>query len=191
MSTNLDGPLIFDQLFTAANPGYVGFGGRTGGTTAGPLISGGAASPAGAAAAPVGSLFLLGAGRGSLLQNVDGTLGGWVTAVGAGSLAHVITGIGPGLAIPVATSGTVVLAIGTGAETNTLADPTFIGQQLAFCVDSAGDGTRAVTAASAINQAGNTVMTFGQVRDFILLQALQSGGGLQWQVIANDGVLLS
>lgn len=100
---------------------------------------------------------------------------------------------GTGVAIPVTRSATVALTIGSaGAETNSLAIPSFLGQKLMICVDTVGTGTRAITAATGpINQATNTIMTFAQSRDAILLQAIKVGGALRWQVIANDGVALS
>jgi len=94
-------------------------------------------------------------------------------------------------AIPVTRSGSVPLTIGAGAETRTLAIPTFIGQRLTIDADVIGGGSAAITAASAINQAGNTVMTFGALADFIALEAVQLGGILAWRVVANDGVALA
>lgn len=99
---------------------------------------------------------------------------------------------GTGAAIPVATSAHYDLTIGTGAETNTLAIPTAIGQRISLSAATVGmGGTRAVTAASAINQAGNTIMTFAQASDFIELTAISLNGALAWRVAANDGVALS
>lgn len=98
---------------------------------------------------------------------------------------------GTGVAIGVTRSATVLFTIGAGAETNTLAIPTFLGQRLILSTDVQGAGTRAVTSAQAFNQAGNTVMTFAQVRDFITLVAIKVGGAFRWQVSANDGVALS
>lgn len=99
---------------------------------------------------------------------------------------------GTGVAIPVTRSAYVGLTIGSaGAETNSLAIPTFLGQQMILNADTVGTGTRAVTAAQAINQAGNTIMTFGAARDMIKLEAIKVGGALRWTVMANDGVALS
>lgn len=99
---------------------------------------------------------------------------------------------GTGVAIPVTRSATVNLTIGSaGAETNTLAIPTFAGQRLILSADTVGTGTRAITCAENINQAANKVMTFAAVRDAIVLEAITVGGALRWQVAANDGVALS
>lgn len=97
---------------------------------------------------------------------------------------------GTGVAIPVTASGTVAITT-AAAETNTLADPTYAGQFLSLFVDTYAVGNRVVTAASRINQAANTIMTFGSVGDFIKLEAITIAGALKWQVVSNDGVALS
>lgn len=100
---------------------------------------------------------------------------------------------GTGVAVPVPNSwhASVPLTIGAGAETNTLAAPAFVGQVMTITADVVGAGTRAITASAAINQAGNTIMTFAQVRDSITLKGVQVAGVKVWQVISNDGVALS
>lgn len=97
---------------------------------------------------------------------------------------------GTGVAIPVTRSATVNI-VTAAAETNTLAIPTFLGQKLILNMDTRVGGDRVVTSAQAINQAGNTVMTFGAARDNIVLEAITVGGALRWQVTHNDGVALS
>ena len=97
---------------------------------------------------------------------------------------------GTGQAIPVTRSAYVGMTC-AGTETGTLADPTFLGQRLILNLDTATSGTRTVTAASAINQTGNTKMAFAQARDCIVLEAIKVGGALKWTVSANDGVALS
>lgn len=96
---------------------------------------------------------------------------------------------GTGAAIPVTTSATINI-VTAGAETNTLAIPTFLGQVLVLNV-STYVGNRVITSAQAINQAGNTVMTFGAARDCIELRSVLVGGALRWVVTGNDGVALS
>jgi len=98
---------------------------------------------------------------------------------------------GTAAAIPVTASGTLALTIASGAETNTIAAPGFRGQAMSIYADTVGGGTRAITSAVAINQAGNTVMTFAAARDYIQLEAIYTGGALVWQVVSNDGVALS
>lgn len=99
----------------------------------------------------------------------------------------------PGTAqpIPVTRSQTVMFTVGAGVETNTLAIPAFVGQKMILAVGSIAGGTRAVTAASAINVAGNTIMTFNAARDNCHLHAVRVGGVLAWEIGFNASVLLS
>ena len=110
-------------------------------------------------------------------------------ATRAAATAFTIADPGNAGAIPVTTNGVCALT-SAGAETRTLAIPTFMGQRLSIVCDTYV-GNIVVTSAQAINQAGNTVMTFGAVRDYIALEAITVGGALRWQVASNDGVALS
>jgi len=93
-------------------------------------------------------------------------------------------------AISVVSSG--VLAITqAGAETNTLAIPSFLGQKLTIFVYTDTSGARVITSAQRINQAGTTIITLTEVGDFIKLEAITIAGALRWQVVANDGAALS
>lgn len=92
-------------------------------------------------------------------------------------------------AIDVRYSGMTEL-VSAGAETRTLAAPKYPGQQCFLHMDTDG-GDIVITAASAINAAGNTIMTFADVRDNITLRGVTVGGALRWEVIANNGVALS
>lgn len=98
---------------------------------------------------------------------------------------------GTGAAIPVTGSVSIPLTIGTGAETNTLAIPTAIGQRLSLVASVAGGGTRTITASQTINQTGNTKMAFTQLADWIVLEGVSIAGALRWRVASNDGVTLS
>jgi len=95
-----------------------------------------------------------------------------------------------GTAIPVTASGSLAITQ-NGAETNTLANPMWMGQTISIFVDTDTSGARVVTAASRINQAGNTIITLSDVGDFIKLEAITIAGALRWQVVANDGAVLS
>lgn len=95
-----------------------------------------------------------------------------------------------GTAIPVTHSGSFPVTT-AAAETNTLADPTYLGQTISIFADTYAVGDRVITAASRINQAGNTIITLGAAGDFIKLEAITIGGALKWQVVANDGAALS
>jgi hypothetical protein len=96
-------------------------------------------------------------------------------------------------AISVARGGYCELTT-TGAETRTLADPVYKGQtiDLVFITDG---GDCVITAASAINQAGNTIMTFADVGDHIrLIGAWNATDGFEWKTVAagtDNGVALS
>jgi hypothetical protein len=104
-----------------------------------------------------------------------------------------ITDPGTAEAIPVTASGTVNFTIAASAtETNTIAIPTFAGQELALNAGTVGSGgTRVVTSAQAVNQTGNNTLTFAAAADFILLKAVKIGSALRWRVAVNDGVALS
>lgn len=111
------------------------------------------------------------------------------TTTSVGPVVATIADPGDGEAIPVTGSGTVDL-VTAGAETRTLADPTFQGQELVLNMLTDG-GDCVVTAASPINQAGNDTLTFAAVRDCIHLRAINTASGLEWTVVGNDGVALS
>ena len=95
-----------------------------------------------------------------------------------------------GTAIPVTHSGSFPVTT-AAAETNTLADPTYLGQTISIFVDTDTSGARVITAASRINQTGNNTITLTEVGDFIKLEAITIAGALKWQVVANDGASLS
>lgn len=116
------------------------------------------------------------------------------------SVTNTTTSIGPDVneitdpddagAIPVTQSGTCML-VSAGAETRTLAIPTFLGQRITLTCKTYV-GNIVLTAAAAVNQTGNNTLTFGAARDTIVLQAIElNGDTLAWQVVANDGVALS
>jgi predicted RecA/RadA family phage recombinase len=109
--------------------------------------------------------------------------------VGTNALENTVTDPGDGGAIPVTASGVCAMT-SAGAETRTLAAPTYLGQQLAL-IDDTHVGNIVVTAASAVNQTGNNTLTFGAAADACLLVAMSVGGSLVWRVMGNDGVALS
>lgn len=101
---------------------------------------------------------------------------------------------GTGKAIKVQRAGIVQIATGASGETNTLAAPVKEGILLALSMKSDGGGDRVITVASAINQAGNTVITLNDTGDFILLLSVAYGstkGVYRWRVVVNDGASLS
>jgi len=78
----------------------------------------------------------------------------------------------------------------TAAETRTLPRPLGVGQDLTIVLDTDG-GDCVITAAAAINVAGNTIMTLADAGDMIRLTSVTIGGAYFWRVVANDGVALS
>lgn len=88
------------------------------------------------------------------------------------------------------TKGGVCRLVTAGAETRTLAIPTFLGQELTLQMKTDG-GDCVVTSAQAVNQTGNNTLTFNDAGDMIKLIAIDVGGALRWRVVANDGVGLS
>ena len=91
-------------------------------------------------------------------------------------------------AIPVTRSG--VCAITTaGAETRTLAIPSFVGQRITLCLNVDG-GDCVITVASAINQAGNTTITLNDIGDTVALVGILRSGARAWRVLVNDGATL-
>lgn len=113
------------------------------------------------------------------------------TAQGLINLANTLTPAATGAAISVASSGTMALILADTGETNTLAIPTFVGQQILLSVESitAAD-TRIVTSAQALNATGNTTITFALITDWVLLVAVKTNGALRWRVAGSGGVVL-
>ena len=104
-------------------------------------------------------------------------------------LANAIADPGDAGAIAVTRSGTCPL-VTAGAETRTLADPSFAGQQVSLGLKTDG-GDCVVTVASGVNVTGNNTLTFDTAGEHILLAAIEVGAALTWRVVANDGVALS
>lgn len=119
----------------------------------------------------------------------SGTIWTFNGKVAYGANAQTIADPGDSGAIAVTANGMCALT-SAGAETRTLAIPSFAGQQLAIICDTYV-GNIVITSAQAINQAGNNTMTFGVVNDSIFLVAMTIGGALRWRVVGNDGVALS
>lgn len=92
-------------------------------------------------------------------------------------------------AIPVTSTGTCAVTT-AGAETRTLAIPTFAGQRLTIvCTVYVGDAV--ITSAQAINVAGNTLITLEAAGNAIELVAVSVAGALRWRVVFNDGCTLA
>lgn len=100
-----------------------------------------------------------------------------------------LTDPGDGGAIDVDKSGYVPL-VTAGAETRTLAAPTFIGQMLILTLKTDG-GNCVVTVATTVNQTGNNTVTFADVADTIVLLGVENGSNLRWKVWSNADAALS
>lgn len=93
-------------------------------------------------------------------------------------------------AIPVTASGSVAL-VTAGAETRTLADPTFIGQSLSLYMKTDGGNCVVTSASDVTNTSGENIMTFADVGDSVILIAIEDGSDLEWRTLQNDGAALS
>ena len=98
---------------------------------------------------------------------------------------------GSGGSITATGNWTVVELVTAGAETRTLKDPVKSGQVIVLTLKTDG-GDCAVTAATACNTAGNTVITFGDAGDTVVLTSIPNGtSGYKWIITANDTAALS
>lgn len=104
-------------------------------------------------------------------------------------LQNALTDPGNAGAIPVTQSGHVPI-VTAGAETRTLAAPTFVGQELLLYMKTDG-GDGVITCATGINQAGNNTITMNDAGDSIRLVAIESGANKRWRVVYNDGCTLA
>lgn len=188
MSVNYRDQIVFLRNDAVARG--LGFGrGATdaaagGGSTGPRLIAAATLAALAAVAAPAGSFALLDDGRTAV--NTDGLATGWRSSSAA---TRTINDPGNAGAIPVLDSGSVSL-VSAGAETRTLAIPTFAGQILNLYMNTDG-GDIVVTSAAGINQAANTLITFNDIGDSLVLIGITSGGLLRWRVLQADGVVLA
>jgi hypothetical protein len=106
----------------------------------------------------------------------------------ASAAANAITDPGNAGAIPVTADGVCNLT-SAGAETRTLAIPTFQGQRLNLCMNVDG-GDIVITVASAFNQATNTTITMNDAGDSVELVGVLIASALRWRLVYNDGCTL-
>ena len=106
-----------------------------------------------------------------------------------GQLTGTVADGGASSAIPVTASGTCPL-VTAGAETRTLAAPTFAGQQLMLTFKTKV-GNCVVTCATTVNATGYNTITFSAAGQAVLLAAKISGSSILWSVVSNDGAALS
>lgn len=91
-------------------------------------------------------------------------------------------------AIPVTDTGKCDL-VSAGAETRTLAAPTYVGQLLLVSFKTKV-GNITLTCATGLNQTGNTTILFDTAADSVLLVGIASGANNRWRVVLNDGCTL-
>ena len=105
------------------------------------------------------------------------------------ALTALIADPGNAGAIPVTDTGHCEI-VTTGAETRTLAAPTYLGQMLLLSMKTDG-GDAVIAVATAVNQTGNNRITMNDAADSILLVAVASGTNIRWRVACNDGCTLA
>ncbi len=100
---------------------------------------------------------------------------------------------GDGADISISHWAHISITTGASGETNTLNNPTNAGQRVAMMMITDGGGDRVITCDSAINKAGNTIITFAAVDDSIVLESflVDSSGNCEWRVVHNNGITLS
>jgi hypothetical protein len=149
----------------------------------------GSSSSFGAERKPAGKVFRsgpLGEAVDDIYADVDD---GFESLETKTELGYAITDPGDAGAIAVTRTGTCPL-VTAGAETRTLADPTFVGQVINLCFKTDG-GDAVVTSANGVNQTGNNTLTFADAGDVISLVAIEVGANYRWRVAHNDGVGLT
>ena len=112
-----------------------------------------------------------------------------ITANHYGPLNNAIADPGDAGAIPVTASGTVAI-VTAGAETRTLAAPSFVGQELLLYMKTDG-GDAVITCATGVNQTGNNTITMNDAGDTLRLVAIEVGSNKRWRVVVNDGCTLA
>ncbi len=112
----------------------------------------------------------------------------------AGAVTNLIADPGTGQAIPVTADGVCAITVGSaGAETNTVAAPTYIGQRLTICGDVNGSGTRVITLTgnTTILDGTNNTITISAIGQALTMQCIQVGGAKKWSLVVNRGTALS
>lgn len=117
-------------------------------------------------------------------------------AIGPGATGTAVTALadpGTGTAIPIDKSYAISFVTGATGETNTLAAPAFVGQQmlLTLVTDGGGDRVVTVTSTNGFNQTGNNTITFNDAGDYVKLIGIWKNAAFSWQLVINDGCTLS
>jgi hypothetical protein len=107
----------------------------------------------------------------------------------AQAITNAITDPGASGAIPVANSGYVPL-VTAGAETRTIAAPTFSGQELLLYMKTNG-GNCVITCSTTVNETGNNTITFDNTGESCRLVGVEEGSNRRWRLTAVDGAALT
>lgn len=126
---------------------------------------------------------------GDTYMEIESEYASTVTVNVVDELTTAITDPGNAGAIPVTIGGHVDI-VTAGAETRTLAAPTFKGQSLLINMKTDG-GDCVITCATTVNQTGNNTITLNDAGDAVLLVAKTNGANIRWSVVSNDGASLS
>jgi len=89
-----------------------------------------------------------------------------------------------GAALPVTVSGYIPI-VTAGAETRTLAAPTYIGQEL-LIYGKTLVGACVITCATTVNEAGNTIITLTNTGESVRLIAVEEGATIRWRCPVAD-----
>jgi len=101
----------------------------------------------------------------------------------------IIADPGDAAALPNDQSGTCSITTSSSGETNTLAIPVRVGQQLTLNLAVDGGGDRVVTVASAYDELGSVTITLGEAGGFVTLQSIMTAAStFAWRVVAYDNV---
>lgn len=110
-----------------------------------------------------------------------------VTVNHYGPLNNLIADPGDGEAVPVTASGRVELVTAAGAQTRTLAAPTFGGQELLLGFKT--DGGDCVITVTGCDD-GDTI-TFANTGETVRLIGVAKGAGFVWRVVADPDEIVS
>lgn len=111
------------------------------------------------------------------------------TFVSAATPTLLIADPGASGAIAVTNSGHVEI-VTAGAETRTIAAPSFIGQRLLISFKTKV-GNATITVASTVNRTGNNTVALTAAGQAVELVASASGSSFVWNVAFNDSATLS
>lgn len=79
------------------------------------------------------------------------------------------------------------MVTGSSGETRTLTTPTKAGIQFVLRLKTDGGGDAVVTASAGLNVALNTVATFADAGDQLVLISVSAASGYRWEILVNTG----